>query len=225
MYHALGGTSVLVRGLVFGIRPSIAWRFGIPLPPLDNLTADGFLGWQVGLRTIMQRHEREPDLTPPPVISWLSSQAHNSQRRRVPTVEILESLRLSVSSLDDKILAMDTASFVQCWSKNLLEALSSQRAVQSDVYVGYLARETMEALQQFEGTDALRSTLFGLVNQTRGSENRVISDAQRSHPPIGHRHYWLDVLAGTQTCSNAGSPGLGHKHGTSLPLLDSGALG
>ncbi len=205
MYHDLGEISHLVRGLVFGIRPSIAWRFGIPLPPLDNLSTDGQLGWQVGLKIITRRHQRQPDRTPGSVLSWLEDEAALSQRNQVPTLKVIESLRWCLPSLNDEILAMDTDEFVQCWTKNLAESVSSCRSRTDSLEMRSLAGDTIGRLGKYPGTEALRVALsnFGHPDDVIAGESWRHLTSPRLHPPIRHRQDWLDVLAETHVASGS----------------------
>ncbi len=203
MYHDLGETSHLVRGLVFGIRPSIAWRFGIPLPPLDNLTADGQLGWQIGLKIITRRQQRQPDNTPESVISWLKDEGAQSQRHQISTLKVIESLRWCLPSLNDEILAMDPHEFVQCWTKNLNESASPGRSRTDNLKVRSLAGDTIGQLSKYPGTESLHVALsrFGHPDDVIAGESWQRFASPRLHPPVRHRQDWLDVLAETHVAT------------------------
>lgn len=222
MYHVLGDTSYLVRGLVFGIRPSIAWRLGVPIPPLDNLTADGHLGWQVGLQSVLRRHRRMPDNTPETVMSWLASQTRPDQQRGAPAAEVVRLLLQCEAALGDDILAMGTEVFVEVWTKNLREANRSRRSARPDPALSELAAVTIRKLMAYPGTESLVSTLHAYCNLADVLQARPLkpltevgvsipSPQSRSfvtahglsqsalHPPRVHREDWLEVLAETQS--------------------------
>ncbi len=205
MYHELGETSQLIRGLIFGIRPSIAWRLGMPLPPLDNLTSDGQLGWQVGLRSIVRRHERQPDRTPESVIAWLNTEVAHNQRRQIATIDVIESLRACLPSLDSEILAMSTDDFVTGWKANLAESVTPRRSGTESRTLRALAADTIRQLAQYPGTESLAMALysFGDPDDLIGAfETRPGTAAARLHPPLHYRQDWLDVLAEVNVTSS-----------------------
>lgn len=206
MYHELGETSYLVRGLVVAIRPSIAWRLGIPVPPLDNLTQDGSLGWHLGLRSVLRRHRKHPDATPESVIGWLSEQALDQQRRQIPLVDIVEALRWSIPALEDQLVAMDTAEFVDCWQANLADSARPRAKSVGASHLSPLVDDTIRALRVYEGTEALATTLYGYVDTTLETTRTQLSSDQfrpRLHPPLEHRQDWLDVLVELHCTGNS----------------------
>lgn len=220
MNHVLGDTSYLVRGLVFGIRPSIAWRLGVPIPPLDNLTADGHLGWQVGLQSVLRRQRRMPDNTPDTVLSWLASQTRPDQLRGTPVVEVVRSILQCEAALGDDILAMGAGVFVDVWSKNLNAAAHSRRSAGTHSGLSQLAALTIKKLTIYPGTEPLVRALHtycdladildsgsprslqaadrGPVMLTRGLDTTHGPTQSALHPPLIHREDWLEVLAETQ---------------------------
>lgn len=199
MNHVLGDTSHLIRGLVLGIRPSIAWRLGVPVAPLDNLTKDGCLGWQVGVRMTLKRHRRDPDLTPTSVLAWLESRSLDYRPTRGAAFETIESMRWSLGALEDELLAMSTESFVDCWVRNLESVAAITRPSNAGHGVSLLAGEALQHLEQRPGTERLQRSLRPFDDpEFRSRRVSLGPTSPRLDLSLVNRSDWLEVLTGVR---------------------------
>lgn len=198
MRHDLGETAHLIRGLVFGLRPSIAWRLGVPVSPLDDMSPNGCLGWQIGVKGALRHYRNAPDNTPEPVLNWLALSSELHQRKRVSALEIMEALRWSLPALDDASLGMTTDDFVQCWCRNLGDSQASRHSSTAGEGVSLLAGEALAALEIHSGTQELTRVLKPYYRPATSRAGRT--DPNRVSSPrleilTHHRQEWIQVLS------------------------------
>ena len=179
-----------LRSIVFGIRPSIAWIAGTGALPLDNLSAEGVTGWELGVHNVLREPSPHPDFDP--ILKWLELlpvTAYGS----VAAVDVLGSLRQVIPALHDPTLgSLTNEAFAECWATNL--TASAEPETLRNAHIAAALAQTCRAwLPASDDVAVLRSAL---TERTEGiaSEMDLSDTPARLLPPLHLRSMWANIL-------------------------------